>query len=175
MLYQNRFWCRVLYSLVYYSYYCIFNEFRVFHYAWWLKVNCQVSALKIIYRVGCNLKKSQIQLKWYKAPCFVMYNSICWKMFLKVFPISVCAAHYTVCMPSISKCTAVFLLVTWIILYMFLPKVLNKGKMQSSYPAFLNCFWYLALLASRHLRINGDYRETLTEILIFLCWWFVWL
>ena len=31
-------------------------------------------------------------------------------MFLKVFPISVSAAHYTVCMPSISMCTAVFLL-----------------------------------------------------------------
>ena len=85
---------------------------------------------------------------------------------------SVSAAHYIVCMPSISKCIAVFLLVTWIALYVFLPKVIDKGKI--SYDRVLtllfeNCFQYLALLASRHLRINDDYRGRLTEILIFLC------
>ena len=53
-------------------------------------------------------------------------------------------------------------------LYMFPPKVICKKGKQVMTEFFLDCFQYLTLLASRHLRTNSDYKGTLTEILIFL-------
>ena len=111
-------------------------------------------------------EKYPIQIKQHIALHFVMCNYIRRKMFLKIFPISFSAAHYTVCMLSISKCIAVFLWVAWIILYMFLSKVIDNGKISydrvlTLYSNFLNCFQYMTLLASRHLRIDGDQEDIL--------------